>query len=612
MGVSELWHRIMEKVGKITEPFALSEISDVHITQKAANYPALPSRETAPVLLKQTLANDAAKLLNGKWTLFGWKEVRVSSPPDWHRDYMRGVSVPKIGGINHRTLPDGADVRAIWEINRWAEPVRLAMHGWLNDDPPAIQRAQQWLADWVKVNPVGEGINWTSALEGGLRLINFCWFDALVSQMGEKQSDLVDSIVPAHVWWVNRHLSFGSSANNHRLGELAGLLLAVKRWPEMEQFTDTAESLWKQIADCIMTQFAEDGGNREQALHYHLFAYEIALHACNAMKVTEGPVIDRLQRAADFFVRMSHPQESWDYGDNDDAQLVPLTMHREKAAAEWGAWMHGCGTGLQPVCPTGILPDQEGVGLNYWLRGEHGQYAHAIHKSQTCATDWWIAPQSGMAVIERDGWKLRVDASPLGFGKLAAHGHCDAMHVSIWDGENALVIDPGTGGYFGAEELRTELASWNAHNGPQPVEGFKTPRRAGTFLWACPHSTPEIDCVGDEIHVRFSSEEHCFSRTVRFIDGVNHVAVWDLESNKKKFKVRWQIAPDLIVRSIDSRIASFEISRGRNIWSMSVMSEEKLVNVTTGRTSRFFGEDEPGSVIEVVAQGWLRTEWHRL
>ncbi len=554
MNMSELWHRIMERIGKITEPFARSEIGDARITQDAADCPALPLREDAPALLRQTLSRDAENFLDGKWLIFGWKEVQVSSPPDWHRDYMRGVSVPVKGKLNHRTLPDGADVRTIWEINRWAEPVRLAMHGWLNDDASAMARAQSWLADWVEKNPIGQGINWTSALEGGLRLINFCWFDAFASQMeggaskiDRQQWELRSAIIPSHVWWVKRNLSFGSSANNHRLGELTGLLLAVKRWPEMESIAGSAEELWQQIAECVLAQFAEDGGNREQALHYHLFAFEMALHACRAMKVTDGPVVERLQRAAEFFVRMSHPQEPWDYGDNDDAQIVPMTMRRENAVAEWGAWMCGGDDALSYWL---VVPPSGGTGN--MIPPEGG----------TTNNDWWLAQESGMAVIERDGWKVRVDASPMGFGKMAAHGHCDALHVSIWDGEHALVIDPGTGGYFGSKELRAELASWNAHNGPQPTDGFKTPRRLGIFLWAGHHEKPLVACDDNRPRISLCHENFYFSRTLKIVDG--ELVIEDTEKQEQSFRERWTFTPDCQVFKHQSEPSTFVLDHKRS------------------------------------------------
>ncbi len=616
MSVVEVWHRVVEKAKHIAEPFVLGASKHVRLTQEPADCPSLPSREAAPALLKQTLAGDAAKLLDGKWSLFGWKEVQVSSSPDWHCDYMCGVSVPVSGKLNHRSLPDGADVRAIWEINRWAEPVRLAMHGWLNDDVEAIVRAQSWLADWVEKNPVGRGINWTSALEGGLRLINFCWFDALALQMGLMQGTLRDAVVPAHVWWVRRHLSYGSSANNHRLGELTGLLLAVKRWPEMEPLAGTAENLWEQVAECVLAQFAEDGGNREQALHYHLFAFVMALHACRAMNVVDGPVTERLQRAAEFFVRMSHPQEPWDYGDNDDAQIVPMTTDREKAVAEWCAWMSGCGTGLQPVCPSGILPDDACTSLRYWLGelfakradDECGQHARNTHRSETCAT-WWIAKESGMAVIERDGWKVRVDASPLGFGKMAAHGHCDALHVSIWDGEHALVIDPGTGGYFASKELRAELASWNAHNGPQPSGGFKTPKRMGTFLWNGTHALPKTCFSDDDIRILFEHEALAVTRGIHLLDE-DFLGIRDYAEARRPIEARWCLAPECNAEILDKKNVS--ISRGTKRWRLTVESDLAQIELRTIKSSRAFCSTENCTVIQVSGPGEMSVGWRRL
>ncbi|MEI6533980.1 MAG: heparinase II/III family protein [Verrucomicrobiaceae bacterium] len=606
MGAAEMWHRLVEKVQHITEPFARIVIKNVRLTQEPVDCPALPSRESAPALLKQKLACDAAKLLDGKWSLFGWKEVQVSSPPDWHRDYMRGVSAPSNGKLNHRSLPDGADARAIWEINRWAEPVRLAMHGWLNEDINAIKHAQSWLADWVEKNPVGQGINWTSALEGGLRLINFCWIDAMVSEMGderwemgESQRRLRDTIVPAHVWWVKRYLSFGSSANNHRLGEITGLLIAVKRWPELERIAGNAEELWDQITDCVLTQFAEDGGNREQALHYHLFAFEMALHACRAMNVNSGPVVERLQHAAEFFVRMSHPQEPWDYGDSDDAQIVPLTMRRDKAVAEWCAWISG-------------ETERDATALYFWI----GDFPVRNPQSAIRNRDWWIAKKSGMAVIERDGWKVRVDASPLGFGKMAAHGHCDALHVSIWDGEHALVIDPGTGGYFGSKELRAELASWNAHNGPQPVGAFKTPRRAGTFLWAEHHETPISSVNGEALQCEMQHEEHSMRRSVAIADGI--ITVTDCHTTGHPVLVAWILAPEC---EFDAPVGvsdktSLRISRNGCVWTIEASQGDgkypRLVR-TLIPVSRCFGLEQDALILETTSScGQLTTRFKRI
>lgn len=604
MSPAELAGRFWEAWRRCTEARDWRQVEEMRLCGRCQDAFVVPAAETAPPELKTRLAQDAAALCAGRWNLFGWHQSKMPLPPDWGRDVMRDVDASLENFVDHRSLACGAEPRNIWEINRWAEMVRLAMHAHVNGDSAAIGAAQQWLENWVQRNVPGRGINWTSALEGALRLINFCWFDVLVlgnaavsPEALRRQRALVDEIVPTHVWWVRRRLSFGSSANNHRIGELVGLLLAVKRWPEMARIAGTPKALWKEIVDCVLAQFAEDGGNREQALHYHLFAFEMALHACRAMDITNGPVIERLRNAAGFFVRMSHAQEPWDYGDSDDAQIVPLTMRREEVVAEWRAWMAGKTSGAAAA-------------LNFWL-GD----APMCHPESAVGTGgWWVAKGSGMAVMERAGWKVRVDASPLGFGKLAAHGHCDALHASIWDGEEALVIDPGTGGYSGSQEARAWLASWSAHNGPQPLGGHAVPRRAGTFLWTAHHPRPEVEDRCGELHVRMSSGGGRFFRRVRFLEGTGQIAILDSELSGQAFLVRWHLSPDCEVHCIDPATSIFRITRGTRQWTMSFLlgSESDGVEIVSGTCSPAFGNIRPCPVIEARAKGRLRTEWRRV
>lgn len=617
MDPREVVGRVREKLRTRTEKRDASALNGARVGAEPLPAPWLPAPGSAPLLLREQLARDAKKLLIGSWSLYGWRDIQVALPPIWHKDHAGGVAVPsQEHHLNHRSLPPGADARTIWEINRWAEMVRLAMHGRENGDLAAIAAAQSWLLDWVEKNPMGRGINWTSALEGGLRLMNFCWFDALVrdgvgapahrdAQIMAAQRRLVDAIVPAHSWWVKRYASFGSSANNHRLGELTGLLLAVRRWPEMERFAGSAAELWREISHCVMAQFGRDGGNHEQALHYHLFAFEMALHACRAMKVGDGHMVDRLALAAEFFCRMEHSGgEPWDYGDSDDAQIVPLPSHRTHAAGEWRAWLSDETSG-------------DGVALNYWL-GDAGPLR--VKMAHRTGAGWWFAKDAGMAAGQLDAWAVRLDASPLGFGRMAAHGHGDALHVSIWDGEQALVIDPGTGGYFGAKELRAELAAWEAHNGPQPVDGYKTPRRMGAFLLTQHHARPELvkdKKQPDSMTASLTHESCKFSRTVRLGDGAGHseIHVRDEESGRGEFRVRWYFAPECAVSvkamPKNSHAGEVEIRRGAHIWRLQVRGASLQMETQQARASRNYGRVESCTVLEVRATGVLESAFSR-
>lgn len=610
MTLSELAHRVTERWRHRSDAAFAKSVRGIELGAAVEGVIPLPVRDAAPVVLKQTLARDAASLMRGDWKLFGWRKANVGTPPRWHCDVTCGVVIPADGlahRLDHRALPGGADVRTIWEINRWSEMVRLAMHGWLNDDIKAVRVAVGWLEDWCDKNPVGYGVNWTSPLEAGLRLVNFAWLDSLVerslcalqrvqgdateslSVLKRAQRALAERIVPAHAAWVWRYRSFGSSANNHLLGELVGLLHAVKRWPSLERVTCSAEELWREISRCVMEQFAEDGGNKEQALHYHLFAWEMAWHAARLMGVNDGPVLERLRKAVEFFVQVAHDGEQWEYGDNDDAQIVPVTLEREHAVAEWKGWMRG----------------RVGAGsVGYWL-GDLG-----LTESENAGHAWWLAPGSGMAVCERDGWKVRLDASPLGFGSMAAHGHCDALHVSLWDGPHALVIDPGTGGYYGMKQERAELAAWEAHNGPQPVGGLHAPQRMGVFLWARHHAVPSLGGDASQgITAHLGHEGYDATRHVACCEG-GQIIVRDAMGVGRAFTVRWRLSPECAVTSESSQ--GFLIKRHDRVWCVNFVGERLRCEVLNGSASRRYGEFEKCVVIAVTAEALLTTTWSRI
>jgi hypothetical protein len=601
MGVGELVQRVSDKVKHQSDAKFSKRIEAVQLGDTIADFPTLPRKQDCPARLRAKLADDVTMLLAGEWRLFGWRDVSTGAPPCWHRDASCGVIIEPDGlsyKLDHRALPDGADPRAIWEINRWSEMTRVAMHAWINHDTDSARTAQIWLEDWCDRNAPGYGVNWTSPLEVGLRLINFCWFDALIhglenESLSTRQRLLADRVVPAHAFWVHRYRSYGSSANNHLLGELVGLLHAVKRWPSLEQQVCSATELWEEIAEVVVDQFAEDGGNKEQALHYHLFGWEMAWHAARLMNLQSSPVLDRLRRAAEFFVRMVHPLESWDYGDSDDAQVLPIVLNRGDALSEWQSW---------------LADHSHGDAIGFWI-GLSPARNHI-----TGALDqpgWWLAEHSGMAVCELDHWMLRLDASPLGYGSLAAHGHCDALHLSIWDGPVALVIDPGTGGYYGMTERRTELASWEVHNGPRAAEAYQTPKHAGTFLWTDHHQRPTAEWLSSrKMRAGLQHEGRSFHRTVEVgLDGF--IRVEDSCEADHELVVQWTFSPECTLD--ESAAPLIVVKRGDLRWKLE-LDTHTIVSAHVGElmVSRHYGKLEPATTLQIKARKRLRCTWSRM
>ena len=609
MGPGEVTHRLGDRWRALTQKSFLRQVSGFDPGPVDEKVPRLPERATAPAALRIQLADDVKTLLLGEWQLFGWKQVEVGAPPCWHRDPACGVVISHdtpARNLDYRRLPDLADARSIWEINRWSEMTRLAMHGWLNHDANAIRAAQLWLEDWCERNPPGIGINWTSPLEVALRLINFTWFDALVTAWAAEQSArglslrdhqavLRRRILPVHAAWCWRHRSTGSSANNHLLGELTALVVAVSRWPALAKISCSAETAWDMLGHEVLRQFSTDGGSHEQALHYHAFAFDLAWQAARAVGCRAGEVHDRLALAARFLLAMGHGTEPWDFGDSDDAIVVPLMLRRDEAAEETRAWLVG-----------------DDCALRWWL-GTPPMVVTKAHTTGLTVHEWQPFAVSGYAALRSHGWVARLDASPLGFGPLAAHGHADALHVSIWDGPHALLIDPGTGGYHGHAELRAELAAWSAHNGPLPdPAGFKTPLRIGPFLQIRHHAVPKLIVEGSAALARFEHEGHAFQRQVRRQE--DHLEIRDTEDYRRPFSVAWTLPPGTEIKPLPSgQDTSFILTRAGKSWLLSLQSAEAQITLEERRVSPAYGQIETASVIAIQRiKAGLVTKIHRL
>lgn len=556
-----------------------------------SDFPELPDRSDFPDELSSVLMQDVESILAGKWRAFGHVDLRVDDPPKWQCDYLAGRDLPNSTNafkLNHRALPDGADVKLIWELSRWQQLTRLAIAAYYLKDETAARKCIVWLEDWVKHNPPFKGWNWTSALESGFRLIQFVWIEALLSEVAEEWNfeaeldTLRYEILPAHVFYTWRHRSFGTSANNHLIGELAGLIAALVRWPNLAVWSTSLDELQGFWETEVLKQFASDGGNREQALNYHLFSFEFCLVAWTAIlakgTVTTAAVEKQLIKAAEFFVSMQREEKRWDYGDSDDATVLPFWTRAESAVWEWRQWL-------------AHRESSAALGM-WWNRIRHnGQVPPRIDPAELSGLgpeqredDWVVFSNSGMATKRTRDWFARLDISPLGYGNMAAHGHLDALQFTLWWRGEPVVIDPGTGAYYGDLELRDWLASRSAHNGPC-LTHLDQPRRLGTFLWSGGHSVPawrqpDPDSFSAEWFVPVGT---VFRKVVQLPGDSGWQVVDDFLPNDNDFEgeftVRWQFAPGTKLERVEDR--KFRIERDGLV--MTIEASDDWESVLAGR-----------------------------
>ncbi|MCH8983962.1 MAG: hypothetical protein IH943_07665 [Acidobacteria bacterium] len=171
----------------------------------------------------------AERVLSGSWEMLGHR-YDLRSPIDWHRDPRSEFCWPKgfYADVPLYELEEGVDVKYVWELGRQQYLVDLA-RGWrLSGAEKYAGRARELLLDWIKHNPLYEGIHWTSGLEVAMRVISWLWTLATLSEWNGWQPRDFSAIIRSledHATYLEHHFSFYSSPYNHLIGEATALLL---------------------------------------------------------------------------------------------------------------------------------------------------------------------------------------------------------------------------------------------------------------------------------------------------------------------------------------------------------------------------------------------------
>ncbi len=210
----------------------------------------------------------AERILAGRYDVFALKDIELGSPPRWNRDPKTGIEAPLDFGkeLDYRDEQRVGDCKYLWEPNRHLHLVTLAQAYALTAQPRFAEALRAQLESWFAACPFRLGPNWSSSLEAGLRLINWAAAWQLVGGLGSPLFEGAEGnafrdrwlvSIYQHCEFIAGHLSLHSSANNHLVGEVAGLYTACMAWPHwerMRQWRATAQEMRSSARRCCRTR----------------------------------------------------------------------------------------------------------------------------------------------------------------------------------------------------------------------------------------------------------------------------------------------------------------------------------------------------------------------
>ena len=228
---------------------------------------------------------EANDYLCHKWSFFGVEFVEEGDI-NWHFDHINKKTAPKefSFSINHRNYEEVGNIKVTWEKNRHHHLTIMAMAYFLTKDEKYAREVVEQINQWIKDNPFLVGVNWTHPLENGIRLISWVYCERFLR--GSECYDILfnkESLfwlsVYQHQKFIIKTYSIGSSANNHLIGEMAGLFISSVSWPYFKQSKKWMDYSKKKLEKEIVRQSFSSGVNKEMAFGYQIFVYEFLLLA---------------------------------------------------------------------------------------------------------------------------------------------------------------------------------------------------------------------------------------------------------------------------------------------------------------------------------------------
>ncbi|MGO9120033.1 MAG: alginate lyase family protein [Desulfomonilaceae bacterium] len=449
----------------------------------------------------KNLVREAESILAGKLRLFQWKEIELLRPirwsatmapdePDeqWPRTYYADIDV-----YHDPTRPE-RDIKWCWELNRFQHLLCLGASWRLTGNESFAREARDHVESWMNSIRYPLGVQWSSNLEVGLRLLAWIRCHILCANCAVWDDDFVKRFITCvyiHTRHLARELTTHHAPGNHLLGEASALLYVSVIYPffaDSGKWGATAVRILDRLVPMIILR---DGVYAEQSTGYFRFVAEFLLPVIHLTKYNgialSGEVLQRVAAGLEFVHEIANDSvEVPMIGDSDTGRAV-----RWQLSDFWDfSWLLAAG-GVLLDRPSLFSGMESFPAESFLMVGEDGLESFAKNKLKRISNGNYDKNARGIIdfpdggyQISRDGqFSILFDAGPLGIPPGCGHGHADGLSFLLWHKGQPVVVDTGTGSYNAQPVWRDYFRSTAAHNTIR-VDGKNQTQPLNTFRWA--------------------------------------------------------------------------------------------------------------------------------
>ncbi len=212
---------------------------------------------------------------------------------------------------------NNSDIKLPWELSRMYHILQVIYYSFLFDNKEEqkkiIKETKNQILDFIIQNPIYYSVNWTCAMEVGIRAINLIYYFNILKLL-EKKLNLKDEYfekiflesVYEHGKFIIENLEYNKElTSNHYLADITGLLyiaLFLEKNSKINSKKKSEEKNKKEIQNWFYfsikeikkeyeKQFYEEGTNFEGSTAYHILSTQMILLSYFILKKYNGKIL---------------------------------------------------------------------------------------------------------------------------------------------------------------------------------------------------------------------------------------------------------------------------------------------------------------------------------